>query len=174
MAAGSNALAIRTGIEKATAFLMEEIKAHSIPVKDSHAIAQVGTISAGKEPEVGTMIVKAMEQVGKERAITLEEGQSMTTELDVTEGMRFDRGYTSPYFITDSERMEAVLNDPYILLTDRKITMIQDLLPILEFITQSGKPLLIIAEDIETFSNFSECNLDQCRGRAHRRNGNAG
>jgi len=109
----------------------------------------VGTISAGNDPEVGEMIAQAMEKVGKEGVISLEEGKSMTTELEITEGMRFDKGYISPYFATDTERMEAVLDDPYILLTDKKITVVQDIVPVLEQVSRSGKPLLIIAEDIE-------------------------
>lgn len=149
VAAGASAIAIRNGIEKATQFVVQEIQAHSRPVQDSKAIAQVGTISAGNEETVGNLIASAMEKVGQAGAITLEEGQSMTTELEITEGLRFDRGYLSPYFITDSERMEAMLEEPYVLITDRKITRIQDLLPILEALTNSGKPLLIIAEDME-------------------------
>ncbi|ESA36636.1 molecular chaperone [Leptolyngbya sp. Heron Island J] len=149
VAAGANSMALRHGIEKAANFVVEQIKAHARPVQDSRAIAQVGTISAGNDPEVGDMIATAMEKVGREGVITLEEGKSMTTELEITEGMRFDRGYISPYFVTDAERMEALLNEPYILITDRKITLIQDLLPVLESITRIGKPLLIIAEDVE-------------------------
>jgi chaperonin GroEL len=149
VAAGANAMALRHGIEKAAEFVVEQIKAHARPVEDSKAIAQVGTISAGNDPEIGAMIATAMEKVGREGAISLEEGKSMTTELEITEGMRFDRGYISPYFVTDAERMEALLDDPYLLLTDKKITLIQDLLPILEAVTRVGKPLLIIAEDLE-------------------------
>ena len=149
VAAGANAMALRHGIEKAADFVVEQIKAHARPVEDSKEIAQVGAISAGNQPDVGEMIATAMEKVGREGAISLEEGKSMTTELEITEGMRFDRGYISPYFVTDSERMEALLDEPYILLTDKKITLIQDLLPILESVTRAGKPLLIIAEDIE-------------------------
>jgi chaperonin GroEL len=109
----------------------------------------VGTISAGNDEEVGNMIAEAMDKVGREGVISLEEGKSMTTELEVTEGMRFDKGYISPYFATDTERMEAVLDEPYILLTDKKITLIQDLVPVLEQVARAGKPLMIIAEDIE-------------------------
>jgi chaperonin GroEL len=118
-------------------------------VEDSKAIAQVGAISAGNDDEVGAMIAEAMEKVGREGVISLEEGKSMTTELEVTEGMRFDKGYISPYFATDTERMEAVLDEPFILLTDKKITLVQDLVPVLEQVARSGRPLLIIAEDIE-------------------------
>ncbi len=149
VAAGANSMALRHGIEKAADFVVEQIKAHARPVQDSKAITQVGTISAGNDPEVGEMIATAMEKVGREGVITLEEGKSMTTELEITEGMRFDRGYVSPYFVTDTERMEALLDEPYVLITDRKVTLIQDLLPILESITRIGKPLLIIADDIE-------------------------
>ncbi|EKU99493.1 chaperonin GroL [Leptolyngbya sp. PCC 7375] len=149
VAAGANAIALRHGIEKAAEYVVEQIKAHARPVQDSKAVAQVGAISAGNDPDVGEMIATAMEKVGREGVITLEEGKSMTTELEITEGMRFERGYVSPYLVTDAERMEALLDEPYILITDRKITLIQDLLPILESITRIGKPLLIIAEDIE-------------------------
>ena len=149
VAAGANAIALKRGIDKAVAFLVEQIREHSTDISDPKAIAQVGTISAGNDPEVGDMIAQAMEKVGKEGVISLEEGKSMTTELEITEGMRFDKGYISPYFATDTERMEAVLDDPYILLTDKKITVVQDIVPVLEQVSRSGKPLLIIAEDIE-------------------------
>ncbi|AFZ43556.1 chaperonin GroEL [Halothece sp. PCC 7418] len=149
VAAGANAISLKRGIDKAVAFLVEKIKEHSTDISDPKAIAQVGTISAGNDPEVGDMIAQAMEKVGKEGVISLEEGKSMTTELEITEGMRFDKGYISPYFATDTERMEAVLDDPYILLTDKKITVVQDIVPVLEQVSRSGKPLLIIAEDIE-------------------------
>jgi chaperonin GroEL len=129
--------------------LVEKIKDHSKPISDSNAIAQCGTIAAGNDEEVGKMIADAMDKVGKEGVISLEEGKSMTTELEVTEGMRFDKGYISPYFATDTERMEAVLDEPYILLTDKKIGLVQDLVPVLEQVAKTGKPLLIIAEDIE-------------------------
>ncbi|PNW53697.1 UNVERIFIED_CONTAM: chaperonin GroL [Euhalothece sp. KZN 001] len=149
VAAGANAIALKRGIDKAVEFLVGKIKEHATEINDPKAIAQVGTISAGNDPEVGDMIAKAMDKVGKEGVISLEEGKSMTTELEITEGMRFDKGYISPYFATDTERMEAVLDDPYILLTDKKITVVQDIVPILEQVSRSGKPLLIIAEDIE-------------------------
>jgi chaperonin GroEL len=149
VAAGANAISLKRGIDKAIAYLVERIAEHARPVEDSTAIAQVGTISAGNDPEVGQMIASAMDKVGKEGVISLEEGKSMTTELEITEGMRFDKGYISPYFATDMERMEAILDDPYILLTDKKINLVQDLVPILEQAARSGKPLLIIAEDIE-------------------------
>ena len=149
VAAGANAITLKKGIDKASDFLVAEIKTKANPISDSNAIAQVGTISAGNDEEVGRMIADAMDKVGKEGVISLEEGKSMTTELEVTEGMRFDKGYISPYFATDTERMEAVLDEPYILLTDKKIGLVQDLVPVLEQIARTGKPLLIIAEDIE-------------------------
>ena len=149
VAAGANPIALKRGIDKAANYLIDRIAEHSKPVNDSKAIAQVGAISAGNDWEVGQMIADAMDKVGKEGVISLEEGKSMTTELEVTEGMRFDKGYISSYFATDTERMEAVLEEPYILLTDKKITMVQDLVPVLEQVARGGKPLLIIAEDIE-------------------------
>jgi len=149
VAAGANAITLKKGIDKASDFLVDKIKENAKPIADSNAIAQVGTISAGNDEEVGRMIADAMDKVGKEGVISLEEGKSMTTELEVTEGMRFDKGYISPYFATDTERMEAVLDEPYILLTDKKIGLVQDLVPVLEQIARTGKPLLIIAEDIE-------------------------
>lgn len=149
VAAGANAISLKRGIDKATNFLVEKIAEHARPVEDSKAIAQVGSISAGNDEEVGQMIAEAMDKVGREGVISLEEGKSMTTELEVTEGMRFDKGYISPYFATDTERMEAVLDEPYILITDKKITLVQDLVPVLEQVARSGRPLMIIAEDIE-------------------------
>ena len=149
VAAGANAITLKKGIDKASDFLVGKIKDMAKPIADSNAIAQVGTISAGNDEEVGKMIADAMDKVGKEGVISLEEGKSMETELEVTEGMRFDKGYISPYFATDTERMEAVLDEPYILLTDKKIGLVQDLVPVLEQIARTGKPLLIIAEDIE-------------------------
>lgn len=149
VAAGANAISLKRGVDKATAFLVERIAEHARQVEDSKAIAQVGSISAGNDEEVGAMIAEAMEKVGREGVISLEEGKSMTTELEVTEGMRFDKGYISPYFATDTERMEAVLDEPFILITDKKITLVQDLVPVLEQVARSGRPLLILAEDIE-------------------------
>ncbi len=149
VAAGANAITLKKGIDKATEFLVGKIEENSKPIIDSKAIAQCGTIAAGNDEEVGEMIANAMDKVGKEGVISLEEGKSMTTELEVTEGMRFDKGYISPYFATDTERMEAVLDEPYILLTDKKIALVQDLVPVLEQIAKTGKPLVIIAEDIE-------------------------
>ncbi|NJL61730.1 MAG: chaperonin GroEL [Methylacidiphilales bacterium] len=149
VAAGANAIVLKRGIDKATAFLVDKIKQHARPVEDSKAIAQVGAISAGNDEEVGNMIAQAMDKVGKEGVISLEEGKSMTTELEITEGMRFDKGYISPYFATDAERMETVFDEPYLLLTDKKIGLVQDLVPILEQVARSGRPLVILAEDIE-------------------------
>ncbi len=149
VAAGANPIAIKRGIDKAIEYLVGKIKEQAQPVGDSKAIAQVGTISAGNDEEVGNMISMAMDKVGKEGVISLEEGKSMTTELEITEGMRFDKGYISPYFVTDTERMEAALEEPLILITDRKINLVQDLVPVLEQVARQGKPLVIIAEDIE-------------------------
>lgn len=149
VAAGANPIALKRGIDKATEFLVEKIAFHAQEIKDSKSIAQVGAISAGNDEAVGKMIADAMDKVGKEGVISLEEGKSMETELEITEGMRFDKGYISPYFVTDTERMEAVFDEPLILITDKKITLVQDLVPILEQVARQGKPLIIIAEDIE-------------------------
>ncbi|GAV22736.1 chaperonin GroEL [Carboxydothermus pertinax] len=146
--AGANPMILRKGIEKAVAKAVEEIKAIAKPVETSEAIAQVAAISANDE-EIGKLIAEAMEKVGKDGVITVEESQGFGTTLEVVEGMSFDRGYISPYMITDADKMEATLNDPYILITDKKISAIADLLPILEKVVQTGKPLLIIAEDVE-------------------------
>ncbi|NES65063.1 MAG: chaperonin GroEL, partial [Okeania sp. SIO2D1] len=149
VAAGANPIAIKRGVDKASNYLVEKIASHARQIEDSKAIAQVGSISAGNDEEVGNMIAQAMDKVGKEGVISLEEGKSMQTELEITEGMRFDKGYISPYFATDMERMEAVLEEPMILITDKKIALVQDLVPVLEQVARSGKPLLILAEDIE-------------------------
>ncbi|WP_346200488.1 chaperonin GroEL [Caldifermentibacillus hisashii] len=146
--AGANPMGIRKGIEKAVAVAVEELKGISKPVESKEAIAQVGTISAGDE-EVGQLIAEAMERVGKDGVITIEESKGFNTELDVVEGMQFDRGYVSAYMVTDQDKMEAVLENPYILITDKKISNIQEILPLLEQVLQQSKPLLIIAEDIE-------------------------
>ena len=148
VAAGANPMIIKKGIEKAVKTLVEEIKKSAKKVESKEAIAQVASISAGDE-EIGNLIAEAMEKVGKDGVITVEESKGMGTSLDVVEGMQFDRGYISPYMITDTDKMEAILNDPYILLTDRKIGAIADLLPTLEKVVQQGRELLIIAEDIE-------------------------
>jgi len=146
--AGANPMGIRKGIEKAVAVAVEELKAISKPIEGKESIAQVAAISAADD-EVGKLIAEAMERVGNDGVITLEESKGFTTELDVVEGMQFDRGYASPYMITDTEKMEAVLDNPYILITDKKISSIQEILPVLEQVVQHGKPLLIIAEDVE-------------------------
>ncbi|QOV24314.1 chaperonin GroEL [Anabaenopsis elenkinii] len=149
VAAGANAILLKRGIDKAAGFLVDKIAQHARPVEDSKSIAQVASISAGNDEEVGQMIAQAMDKVGKEGVISLEEGKSMTTELEITEGMRFDKGYISPYFATDAERMETVFDEPFLLLTDKKIALVQDLVPVLEQVARAGRPLVIIAEDIE-------------------------
>jgi len=148
VAAGANPMILKKGIQGAVDVAVEEIKGISIPVEGKHDIAQVASISAGEE-EIGNLIADAMEKVGTDGVITVEESKSMGTTLEVVEGMQFDRGYLSAYMVTDAEKMEAVLSNPYILLTDKKITNIQDLLPILEQIVQQGRKLLIVAEDVE-------------------------
>ncbi|WP_138512119.1 chaperonin GroEL [Maricaulis alexandrii] len=149
VAAGMNPMDLKRGIDKAVSLVIEDIKAISTPVKDSGEVAQVGTISANGASDIGEMIAKAMDKVGKEGVITVEEAKSLETELDVVEGMQFDRGYLSPYFITDADKMQAELEEPYILLFEKKLTSLQPMLPILEAVVQSGRPLLIIAEDVE-------------------------
>ncbi|MBD2472850.1 chaperonin GroEL [Nostoc sp. FACHB-145] len=149
VAAGANAIQLKRGIDKATGFLVDKIKEHARPVEDSKAIAQVAAISAGNDEVVGALIAEALDKVGREGVVSLEEGKSVTTELEVTEGLNFDKGYISPYFATDTERLEAVLDEPFLLLTDKKIALVQDLVPILEQVARQGKPLVIIAEDIE-------------------------
>ncbi len=148
VAAGANPMVLKKGIQGAVDVAVEEIKGISIPVEGKHEIAQVASISAGEE-EIGSLIADAMEKVGTDGVITVEESKSMGTTLEVVEGMQFDRGYLSAYMVTDAEKMEAVLSNPYILLTDKKITNIQEILPILEQIVQQGRKLLIIAEDVE-------------------------
>jgi chaperonin GroEL len=147
--AGTNPMGIRRGIDKAVAHVVEELKNLSMETQGRKEIAQVGTISANNDPEIGELIADAMEKVGKDGVITVEEARGLETELETVEGMQFDRGYLSPYFVTDPERMEAVLEDPMILIHDKKISSMKDLLPILEKVAQMGKPLLIIAEDVE-------------------------
>ncbi len=146
--AGVNPMALKLGIEKAVGVVVEELKKMSKPVKGK-MIAQVGTISANADSTIGTIIAEAMEKVGKDGVITVEESKSMETSLEVVEGMRFDRGYLSPYFVTDPERMEAVIEDAFILVYEKKISSMKDLLPILEKIAQQGKPLVIVAEEVE-------------------------
>lgn len=147
--AGANPMEIKRGIEKAVEVVIAELKKLSKPVQDKKEIAQVGTISANNDPSIGDIIAEAMDKVGKDGVITVEEAKSMTTTLDVVEGMQFDRGYISPYFITDPERMECILEDVYILLNEKKISSMKDLLPILEQTAKMGKPLLIISEEVE-------------------------
>ncbi|MFY3792121.1 chaperonin GroEL [Ureibacillus sp. MALMAid1270] len=146
--AGANPVGIRKGIDKAVAAALEELQSISRPVENKEAIAQVAAISAADD-EIGTFIADAMERVGTDGVITIEESKGFTTELDVVEGMQFDRGYVSHYMVTDTDKMEAVLDNPYILITDKKINSIQEILPLLEQVVQQGRPLLIIAEDIE-------------------------
>lgn len=146
--AGANPVGVRKGIEEAVKVALEGLHEISKPIEGKESIAQVASISSADE-EVGSLIAEAMERVGNDGVITIEESKGFTTELEVVEGMQFDRGYASPYMVTDSDKMEAVLENPYILITDKKITNIQEILPVLEQVVQQGKPLLIIAEDVE-------------------------
>src|SRR4030081_3027757 len=148
VAAGANPMALKRGIEKAVELVVEEVKKFSKPVSGD-MIAQVGTISANGDATIGNTIAEAMKKVGKDGVITVEESKTMSTELETVEGMQFDRGYLSPYFISDPERMECVLEDPYIRIHEKKISNMKDLLPLLEQIARDGKPLLIIAEEVE-------------------------
>jgi chaperonin GroEL len=147
--AGANPMAIKRGVDRAVAAVVEELKRISVPTSGKKEIAQVGTISANNDKEIGDLIAEAMEKVGKDGVITVEEARGLETTLETVEGMQFDRGYLSPYFITDPEKMEAVLEDAYILIHDKKISSMKDLLPVLEKVAQAGKPLLIISEDVE-------------------------
>jgi chaperonin GroEL len=147
--AGANPMELKRGIERAVETVVEQLKTLSVPSAGKKEIAQVGTISANNDKEIGNLIAEAMEKVGKDGVITVEEAKGLETTLETVEGMQFDRGYLSPYFVTDPEKMEAVLDDPYILIHDKKISAMKELLPVLEKIAQSGKPLLIIAEDVE-------------------------
>jgi len=146
--AGANPMGIRKGIEKAVAVAVEELKAISKQIEGKESISQVAAISSD-DKEVGQLIAEAMERVGNDGVITIEESKGFTTELDVVEGMQFDRGYTSAYMVTNTDKMEAVLENPYVLITDKKISSIQEILPVLEQVVQQGKPLLLIAEDVE-------------------------
>jgi chaperonin GroEL len=146
---GVNPMGLKRGIDKGVAAVVEELKKLSKPTKDKKEIAQVGTISANNDPMIGNLISEAMEKVGKEGVITVEEAKSMDTTLEIVEGMQFDRGYLSPYFVTDPEKMEVNLEDPYILLNEKKISNMKDLLPVLEEVAKKGKTMLIVAEDIE-------------------------
>jgi chaperonin GroEL len=147
--AGANPMAIKRGIDKAVGAVIEELKRISTPTTGKKEIAQVGAISANNDAEIGNLISEAMEKVGKDGVITVEEARGVETTLETVEGMQFDRGYVSQYFVTDPEKMEAVLEDPYILIHDKKISSMKDLLPVLEKVAQLGKPLLIIAEDVD-------------------------
>jgi len=149
VAAGMNPMDLKRGIDKAVIEVVKDLKRKSKKVSTNEEIAQVGTISANGEKEIGAMIAKAMDKVGNEGVITVEEAKSLETELEIVEGMQFDRGYLSPYFITDADKMKAELEDPYILLHEKKLSSLQAMLPILEAVVQSSRPLLIIAEDIE-------------------------
>jgi chaperonin GroEL len=147
--AGHNPMALKRGIDRAVEVVVEELKKQSKQTRDPKEIAQVGTISANNDETIGKLISEAMDKVGKEGVITVEEAKGMETKLEVVEGMQFDRGYLSPYFVTDAERMEAVLEDPYILIHEKKISNMKDFLPILEQVAKSGKPLLVISEEVE-------------------------
>ena len=147
--AGANPMELKRGIDRAVEAVTEALKSLSVPSAGKKEIAQVGTISANNDQEIGNLIAEAMEKVGKDGVITVEEAKGLETTLETVDGMQFDRGYLSPYFVTDPEKMEAVLDDPYILIHDKKIAAMKDLLPVLEKVAQSGKPLLIIAEDVE-------------------------
>jgi chaperonin GroEL len=147
--AGANPMALKRGIDRAVSAVAEELKKISVPTAGKKEIAQVGTISANNDSEIGNLIAEAMEKVGKDGVITVEEAKGLDTTLETVDGMQFDRGYVSPYFVTDPEKMEAVLEDAFILIHDKKISSMKDLLPVLEKVAQQGRPLLIIAEDIE-------------------------
>jgi chaperonin GroEL len=147
--AGANPMAVKRGVEKAVNAVVEELKKLSKPTKEKKEIAQVGTVSANNDSTIGDIIAEAMEKVGKEGVITVEEAKGMETTLEIVEGMQFDRGYLSPYFVTDAEKMEVHLDEPYILLHEKKISVMKDLIPILEQIAKMGKPLLLIAEEVE-------------------------
>ncbi len=147
--AGSNPMSLKRGIERAVETVVEELKKISVPTAGRKEIAQVGAISANNDKEIGNLIAEAMEKVGKDGVITVEEAKGLETTLETVDGMQFDRGYLSPYFITDPEKMEAVLEDAYVLIHDKKVSTMKDLLPILEKVAQAGRPLLIIAEDVE-------------------------
>ena len=149
VAAGMNPMDLKRGIDKAVTALTEQLAKNSKPCTTSKEIAQVGAISANSDPEIGKIISDAMEKVGKEGVITVEDGKSLNNELDVVEGMQFDRGYLSPYFINNPEKQVAVLEDPFILLHDKKVSNIRDLLPVLEQVAKAGRPLLIVAEEVE-------------------------
>src|SRR4029453_9916993 len=147
--AGQAPMKLKRGIDKSVAAVVEELKKQSKWTKGKDEIAQVGTVSANGDRTIGEMIAEAMDKVGKEGVITVEEAKGLETQLDVVEGMQFDRGYLSPYFVTDPDRMEAALEEAYILIHEKKISSMKDLLPLLEQVARSGKPLVVIAEDVE-------------------------
>src|SRR5436189_2426126 len=165
--AGANPMAVKRGLEKAAAAIVAELRRMSTPVAGG-MIAQVGTISANHDETIGRIIADAMDKVGKDGVITVEEAKGMETSLDVVEGMQFDRGYLSPYFVTDPERMEVVLENPVILIHEKRISAMKDLLPILELVARASRPLLIIAEDIEGEALATNCS-QQAAGHASRR-----
>src|SRR4030067_483995 len=147
--AGANPMDVKRGIDQAVEEVTKELKKLSKTIKEQKEISQVGTISANNDPTIGNIIAEAMDKVGKEGVITVEEAKAMETNLEIVEGMQFDRGYISPYFVTDPEKMEAVLEDPYILLFEKKVSNMKDLLPVLEQVAKTARPLLLLAEDVE-------------------------
>src|SRR4026209_1359295 len=147
--AGANPMALKRGIDKAVNAVVEELKRISVPTAGKKEIAQVAALSANNDKEIGDLIADAMEKVGKDGVITVEEAKGLETTLETVDGMQFDRGYLSPYFITDPEKMEAVMDAPYILIHDKKVSAMKDLLPVLEKVAQAGKPLVLISEDVE-------------------------
>ena len=147
--AGANPVAIKRGIEKAVELVVAELNASAKPVKGKNEIAQVGGIAANNDDEIGKMIANAMERVGQDGVITVDEGKSLSTEVDWVEGMQFDKGYLSPHFVTNADRMECLLEEPWIFIYEKKVSQIKDMLPLLEKVAQSGRPLLIVAEDVE-------------------------
>src|ERR1019366_5989586 len=149
VAAGANPMAIKRGIDKAVAAVVEDIKRQAKPVSGDEMIAQIGSISANGDREIGEIFAQAMKKVGKDGVITIEESKSMHTELESVDGMQFDRGYLSPYFSTDTERMEAILDEPLILIFEKKIAALRDIVPLLEQVARAGKPILVIAEEVE-------------------------
>src|SRR2546422_6626772 len=163
--AGANPMAIKRGIDKAVEVVVDEVKKLSKPVSGD-MIAQVGMISANSDATIGNIIAEAMKKVGKDGVITVEESKTMTTELETVDGLQFDRGYLSPYFVTDVDRMECVLEDPYILIHEKKISNMKDLLPLLEQVVRAGKPLLVIAEEVEGEARSEERRVGkECRSR---------
>jgi len=147
--AGANPMGIKRGIDKAVAVVIDELKKMAKPIKDKKETSQIATISANGDSTIGNLLADAMDKVGKDGVVTVEEAKSMATTLEVVEGMQFDQGYLSPYFVTDAERMECVLEDPYILIYEKKISAVKDIIPLLEKVSQQGRPLLIISEEVE-------------------------